>query len=71
VLNRWELLLHYFVATVYEAGCHVSHTSPVTIKLEQVLKINVALSWYLNIPTLLDCYFVIPYVNTSKMYAAA
>lgn len=71
VLARWEFFLHSFVGLIDESGCHVSHPSPVAFKLEQVLQINVALTWYLNIPTLLHCFFVISYINASKVYTTA
>ena len=71
VLVRWEFFLHFFVGLVDEAGYHISHSSPVAYKLENVLQINVVLTWYLNIPTFLHCFFVISYINANKVYTTA
>jgi len=50
----------------------MSHPSPVGIwpKLDQLLEINVAVSWYLNTPGAPHLDLVIPYINATKTYAA-
>jgi len=71
VLPTGEFFLHTSVLRADPDGCHISHPSLVGIpKLDQVLEINVAVSWYLNTPGAHHLDLVIRYINATKMYAA-
>ena len=65
------LILHSSVVLVDEGGCHISHPSLMGRgKLDQVLKINMAIFRYLNSPGVHHLKRVIRGINASKMEAA-
>ena len=68
-----EASLHVPVARVDAPRCHISHpcllVRTTQLQILKSLKINMAVSWYLNAPGVHHLDLVICYVNTRKVYA--